>query len=68
MTAEEIARVAVEFWRGSGARTIDRLDGLVLWVGESYHGPRASWGPAVVAAVEAAGQLARARVQWQASW
>jgi len=68
MTAEQMARLAVEYWRASGARTITRLEGLIVSLSESYHGPAAQWGPAVRDLVDAAMQTARARVQWQAQW
>ena len=65
MTALHIAKISLENWRASGARTLERLDALVDLYAASYYGPMASWADAIRDEINRAHGLARSSVK---SW
>lgn len=66
MTPHHLASLALETWRGSGARTPERLQALVLQYAQSYYGPELHWAEAVRAEVDSARAIAgRAVRSWE---
>jgi hypothetical protein len=65
-TASQLATLALEFWRASGARTTERLSALVSSTAEAYYGSPAKWAPETAALVADARQMAASKVRaWE---
>jgi len=58
-TPDQLAAIALDWWRSSGTRTLDRLDTLVESAAVTYYGPSISWPSAITS--EVANSIIKAR-------
>lgn len=66
MNAIQLSKIALEVWRASGAKTIERLDALVTMYAESYIGSASRWTADQAEEISRARELAKAGVRgWE---